>query len=194
MEDVNRQHMAHLGLDPEQLGQPTAGTRVDRDIDRCDGVNPETGSRCAMASGHHYDEHIRGHEHWPVTLGPTRAPGRREGDQVLPTGDLDVVDDQELIAKTLHQLADDLMERRKLGITRYGQGHRPFNGRNTIQDAYDEGVDQTVYLGSLLRARAAQREDLIPVVERIIGDRGVAAEIVDRVLDYVTVKIEEGKS
>lgn len=207
MDEVNRQHMATMGLDPESLGKPVdtpvSAWDTKSDGTRCVATNPETGNRCAMANGHPYDEHIRGKEHWPA-VEPTRAPGRREGDQALPTGDLDQVDDQTLLAAELPEQAVDLLERRRLGIQRYGQGHRPFNGRNTIQDAYDEGVDQTVYLGSLLRARAAHREELVHAVQQTFlaeSQRHYDSDVmrpdlaelaVDRMLDYVTVKIEEG--
>lgn len=89
---------------------------------------------------------------------PTRT---RPGDQVLPTGDDSLVDDQAL-------LIADIEGRREVGIERYGQGHRPFNGRNTIQDWYEEQLDGLVYARSILRMSEASREDLVEVAKKAL--------------------------
>ena len=52
------------------------------------------------------------------------------------------------------QMADDLGERLRIGIERYGQPLRPMNGRDTIQDAYEEALDLGVYLKTLENERA----------------------------------------
>ena len=41
---------------------------------------------------------------------------------------------------------EDIAERKALGIERYGEPLHPFNGRNSIRDAYEEGLDLAVYL------------------------------------------------
>jgi hypothetical protein len=44
----------------------------------------------------------------------------------------------------------DLEQRLQLGLTRYGQPLRPFNGRNQLLDAYEEVLDALVYLRSAM--------------------------------------------
>lgn len=117
---------------------------------------------------------------------PTRT---RPGDQVLPTGDESIPDDQSLIIA-------DLEERRRLGIERYGQGHRPFNGRDTLLDMYEEQLDLLVYLRSIRRSSEATREELVTVVARAIevipaaNDVGQIAEVaVDRIMSWVAANI-----
>lgn len=90
---------------------------------------------------------------------------QREGDQVLPTGDESIVDDQQL-------LIDDIEARRQVGIERYGQGHRPFNGRNTFEDLYEEQLDFLVYLRSVKRMTEAQDEDIIGVIAAELQKNG----------------------
>lgn len=123
---------------------------------------------------------------------------QREGDQVLPTGDESIPDDQSLVI-------EDMEARRKVGVERYGQGHRPFNGRNTLLDAYEESLDGAVYLRSLLRARAATKEDLIDALAHTLGKIAeeaqypydispMAVRLANAVTDYVTLKIEEARA
>ena len=81
----------------------------------------------------------------------------REGDQRLPDGDESTEDDQTLLIR-------DIEQRRQVGIARYRQGHRPFNGRDTLKDLYEEQLDFLVYLRSIVRMAEADREALIEVV------------------------------
>lgn len=115
---------------------------------------------------------------------PTRT---RKGDQVIPDGDESLDDDQSLLIK-------DITERRQVGIERYGQGHRPFNGRNTVQDWYEEQLDGLVYARSIVRMAQASREDLVEAVDRafkaqpswsLITSHGAAEVAVDRVMGWV---------
>jgi len=46
-------------------------------------------------------------------------------------------------------------ERRDIGIKRYGTALQPFNGRNMLQDAYEEALDLAIYL----RGCIAEQED-----------------------------------
>ncbi len=41
---------------------------------------------------------------------------------------------------------DDLEERRRFGTAKYGEELTAFNGRDALQDAYQEALDLTVYL------------------------------------------------
>ena len=47
----------------------------------------------------------------------------------------------------MHELVrQDLLDRLNIGVKRYGQPLQGFNGRNALKDAYDEVLDQSVYL------------------------------------------------
>jgi hypothetical protein len=91
----------------------------------------------------------------PPGFVPERAPGRREGDQRLPTAN------HRPIAHDL--VKADLDARLQVGIRRYGQGLQAMNGRNMVQDAYEEMLDASVYLKSLLgeRTEFAERVDAL---------------------------------
>lgn len=111
----------------------------------------------------------------------------REGDQVLPTGNEALVDDQQL-------LIDDIQERRQIGIARYGQGHRPFNGRDTLQDLYEEQLDLLVYLRSIKRMAEATQEELVEIVSTTLvrhvayselAAKAIAEVIVQRIMGHV---------
>lgn len=122
---------------------------------------------------------------------PTRT---RPGDQVLPDGDESLTDDQEFLIEAVKQ-------RRELGIERYGQGHRPFNGRDTFQDLFDEQLDFMVYLTSLRRMAEASQEEVVDVIAAELGKNGfqpiVATAMADqihvRLQSWIAAKMMEGK-
>ena len=73
----------------------------------------------------------------------------RRGDQVLPTkNDLPFVQDA-VIA--------DIEARKQVGIERYGTPLQPFNGRDALQDAYEEAIDLAMYLKQLIIERDANQ-------------------------------------
>ena len=41
---------------------------------------------------------------------------------------------------------EDMKERDAMGFKRYGMHLQPFNGRNSLRDAYQEALDLAVYL------------------------------------------------
>lgn len=43
-------------------------------------------------------------------------------------------------------VVEDLLERKKAGIKKYGVALQAFNGRNALQDAYEEALDLAQYL------------------------------------------------
>lgn len=73
---------------------------------------------------------------------------QRPGDQPLPTPN-DSRDIQSMVI-------DDIGKRRSVGIERYGTALQPFNGRNSLRDAYEEAMDLVMYLKQRL-----VEEDLI---------------------------------
>lgn len=183
--------------------------RVLRDAGYCGLVVEETKTlRCMLLAAHDTDEHYDSVEdtHFtaaltdeerrvPVTITgavdpTTREPTKqREGDQTLPSGDVSLEDDQSL-------LIQDIEWRRQVGIARYGQGHRPFNGRDTLLDAYEELLDLLVYTRSLRRMSEATREELIKAVAKAFHpvpdgeDEATAAIAVDRIMGWVATNNE----
>lgn len=51
----------------------------------------------------------------------------------------------------------DIEARKAVGMERYGVLLYPNNGRDTLQDAYEEALDLTVYLRGLLEEREAAK-------------------------------------
>lgn len=47
----------------------------------------------------------------------------------------------------------DMASRNNFGKEKYGVGLKPFNGRDTLQDAYEEALDLAVYLRTALYER-----------------------------------------
>ena len=47
----------------------------------------------------------------------------------------------------------DMATRDKVGRERYGVPLQPFNGRDTLRDAYEEALDLAVYLRSIIYER-----------------------------------------
>lgn len=70
---------------------------------------------------------------------------QREGDQPLPVPN-DETDIQTLVMR-------DIEDRRELGIRRYGTALQPHNGRDALQDAYEEAIDLAMYLKQLIVER-----------------------------------------
>lgn len=54
------------------------------------------------------------------------------------------------------QLIEKLLERKKLGIERYGVALQMNNGRDALQDALDEALDLVVYLMQAIAERDAK--------------------------------------
>lgn len=48
------------------------------------------------------------------------------------------------------EVLTDMNNRRELGISRYGTPLQPHNGRNSLQDAYEEALDLVVYLKQVI--------------------------------------------
>jgi hypothetical protein len=77
---------------------------------------------------------------------PSVPTKQRPGDQRLPNPDNSRI--------AVHEaMAGDIMDRLRIGIERYGAPLRPMNGRDTIQDAYEEVLDLGVYLRTLEEER-----------------------------------------
>lgn len=51
-------------------------------------------------------------------------------------------------------VVEDIAKRKQMGLAKYGTLLQPFNGRDALKDAYEESLDQTIYLRQLLEERA----------------------------------------
>jgi hypothetical protein len=72
----------------------------------------------------------------------------REGDQPLPVvnGSPDI---QSMVVA-------DIIQRRQVGIERYGTALQAHNGRDMLRDAYEEALDLSIYLRGCLVERDGQ--------------------------------------
>jgi hypothetical protein len=68
---------------------------------------------------------------------------------------------------SLHDLlVKDILERKQLGLARYGTIIQPFNGRDQLQDCYEEQLDQLVYL----KAALIERDELLRQLGELRAD------------------------
>lgn len=70
---------------------------------------------------------------------------QREGDQVSP-----VKNNHPIIQDLVMQ---DMAERKEIGIKRYGVGLQPHNGRDMMQDLYEELLDACNYIRGAIYER-----------------------------------------
>ena len=56
------------------------------------------------------------------------------------------------------QVIRDIVERKALGIRRYGTALQPFNGRDALRDAYEEAIDLCMYLKQIIVERDEYHE------------------------------------
>lgn len=104
-------------------------------------------------------------ENWPLAphqLAKQRALAlnnpaptkQRPEDQVLPTPNQ---------YPSVHaQVAADLMERERIGVSRYGTPLQPFNGRDADQDLYEELLDAAAYMKQRMIEKAAEGPAVFP--------------------------------
>ncbi len=74
---------------------------------------------------------------------------------------------------------DDLRERERLGIERYGTELYPHNGRDALQDAYEEALDLALYLRQAIEERKPS----------LIGPQGAHGATVGNRTDQDTVAL-----
>ncbi len=58
-----------------------------------------------------------------------------------------------------HLVIVDMVARDALGRKRYGTQLQAFNGRDALQDAYEEALDLAVYLRQAIEERKEQKDD-----------------------------------
>lgn len=121
----------------------------------------------------------------------TEPTKQRPGDQVLPSGGQDCVQDLVIAA---------MEESKRVGTERYGQPLMTFNGRKGFTDVADEIRDLFVYFTMIQREAEADREALIKVVTHVltqptkaeiesgepVSNDVLAERVVDRIMGWVT--------
>lgn len=97
----------------------------------------------------------------PLTPEPPLPTKRRDGDQVIPTGEGVSVQDM-IIAE---------MERSKeVGLARYGQTLKTFNGRRTLLDVHEEVRDLHVYLTQVMAEADADTARIARMIHTAIEE------------------------
>ncbi len=56
----------------------------------------------------------------------------------------------------------DMLERAKVGKRKYKTFLQPFNGRDALQDAYEESLDQSMYLKQAIMERDYENNNKTP--------------------------------
>ena len=93
----------------------------------------------------------------------------RPGDQPLPIPQLEVMGSHRWVIRQLRMhrglpaalraaTESRLVAREQLGLDRYGTVLAPHNGRDVMQDVWEESVDQVVYLATAVREGLPVRE------------------------------------
>lgn len=125
---------------------------------------------------------------------PSEPTKQREGDQRLPDGGSECVQDIVIAA---------MEESKRVGTERYGQPLMTFNGRKGFQDLVEEARDFFVYASMIQREAEADREALIGEVSRVLEmiskqeapedllNETIAAKVVDRIMGYVVGRLAE---
>lgn len=108
-------------------------------------------------------------------------PRMRPGDQPLPVPN----DQPDMWLKVIQ----DMGARRQVGIERYNTVLQPLNGRDTLRDAYEEGLDLVVYL----RTEVAERDLLNAALARVAVQLGMARTALRRLAEEVHPTTETGR-
>lgn len=120
------------------------------------------------------DQHLAAMGLAEQSLGESYVPTKtRQGDQVLPTGGGQCV--QDLVIA-------EMEESKRVGLERYGSVLRTFNGRKSIQDVAEEVRDLHVYLTQVRAEAEADRDTLVEIATaRVVQEyqRMTTEEVVD---------------
>jgi hypothetical protein len=78
---------------------------------------------------------------------------------------------------TVDAVREDLETRKQMGIKKYGVALQPSNGRDSLQDAYEEELDLCVYLkNEILRRQTEDRIATAAWKSRMVRGVGDQAE------------------
>lgn len=101
----------------------------------------------------------------------------------------------EAVRKLLKEIETDLLERRALGLRRYGSLLQPGNGRDPLRDAYEEVVDLVAYFKQLIMARDEAVTLLVELLnDRAVGEDPVVREKVGRVMYLLAGDTKKGSN
>lgn len=101
----------------------------------------------------------------------------------------------ETVRKLLKEIETDLLERRALGLRRYGSLLQPGNGRDPLRDAYEEVVDLVAYFKQLIMARDEAVTLLVELLnDRAVGEDPVVREKVGRVMYLLAGDTKKGSN
>lgn len=77
-------------------------------------------------------------------------------------------------------VVSDLRQRKEFGFEKYGTELQPDNGRDSLQDAYEEVLDLAVYLRNAIEERTRRRARVAKIAERLsMGDAPGADTILE---------------
>lgn len=91
--------------------------------------------------------------------------------------------------KILTQLYYDLVQRDKKGIQTYGHSLTTFNGRNSLQDAYEEVLDLAMYLKQKLEEDKHLLEKSISIINERLDKLGDTE--IEKVLKMELIELKE---
>ena len=87
----------------------------------------------------------------------------------------------------------DILERKAEGIRRYGTPLQAFNGRDSLQDAYDEAVDLAIYLRQLIEERKSKN---VPFSKKLKEDMPEKLELakteLQEQIEYLQKRVSGG--
>ena len=87
---------------------------------------------------------------WEKSTGTLREIDRAS-ENGLPVffGPQNVPDSNLFVCDVPSMVVTDLLDRKRFGVSQYGKPLYPFNGRDTLQDVYEEALDLVQYLRTL---------------------------------------------
>ena len=156
---LSASQVAEIKAEAVDLGAPQAATEVDRHDGRPGYVEQLAGAELlpggpAVAAARHRLDKARENGAHPDEISRLQREFAdvaglklREGDQPLPAP---------AEGPVIHELVvADVMNRLALGRKRYGQELRAWNGRDAMQDLYEELLDACCYLRQAIEERGA---------------------------------------
>lgn len=88
----------------------------------------------------------------------------------------------------------DLQDRKKVGIERYGAPLQANNGRDALQDVYEELLDAVQYIRQVREEDSNERKILIKLISHLLSHNQYGYQCVDRVKkDLRSAGWDEGK-
>lgn len=82
---------------------------------------------------------------------------------------------------------EDMKARKELGIERYGVALQSFNGRNALQDAYEEQLDQIIYTKQWMIEKEVLKKELQKLIEETLNitiyDKYYVVNKLERILE-----------